>query len=439
MSHTSTSTKPVLDAGATVPGPEFSIDARGEIAQRRLARTEWVLTIGNGGFAMGTAIGTPRRRFHGLFVPALKPPVSRITALQQMHETIVLRPGTDLEEKIELGSYELVGQPAEEPTSPHLIRFEKDRTAVRWVYEVREVEIIKELRMGFRSSECAVRYAIRANAPCQLRVRPLVSLRAFDQLHGAGKVQRFQVDSDERLCTVRAPTGGEDPNSTQPKYALNLMSDSGSFQESIELLRGVRYEFETERGEEQGVSDWEDLFVPGRFVFSFEGGPAREEVMIAHSIGNIKPNTGLFEERTAQTYLEATIRRATEATPGLGGCAGLIIAADSFLVEREHRGETFMTVIAGYPWFADWGRDAMISLPGLMLSTGRLAEARHCLQTFARHLSRGMIPNNFDESAGPPGYNTVDAALWFLHSACRYLEISGDQKWFDDKLSSGVA
>ncbi|MEM1165590.1 MAG: amylo-alpha-1,6-glucosidase [Planctomycetota bacterium] len=413
-----------------------SLDAVGRPAQLELARTEWLLTTGDGGFAMGTALGANRRRFHGLFVPAARPPVRRVVGLSQLHEMLIVDASSERPIRVPLSVEDRAGRPTIEESEaapcPPLIRFERDRSTVRWVYNAAGVELIKELRLGFRAARFAVRYSIRVESPVVLVIRPLAPLRDMGALLPEGESDRFTVVSGERGCVVRcvdpeAPAG-QDP------LELRLDASDGSFTEDRAWLRGCRRLFETERGAEANVDDVEDLFSPGEFRLSVKPSDGPRRLTIAGSLGPTSISPELFEKRAATTYLDATIKRALDANPGLEGCASLILAADAFIVERRHERTSFSTVIAGYPWFADWGRDTMISLPGLLLTTGRYSEARSCLTVFARHLSKGMIPNLFDEQGGEPEYNTVDAPLWFVHAVHAFVRATGEQEWYDEHM-----
>ena len=163
-----------------------------------------------------------------------------------------------------------------------------------------------------------------------------------------------------------------------------------------------------------------------------EGGVEIEVGVCAGDDGFVE---GLFEGvGPSGEAVGGVVRGAEGYDAGLARFRGLVEASDAYLVDREVGGERLKTVLAGYPWFADWGRDTMIALPGLMLVCGRFGEAMACLSTFAAHVDGGMIPNRFDDYGGEPHYNTVDASLWFVHAAAEYLRTSGDEAGYRERL-----
>jgi predicted glycogen debranching enzyme len=207
-----------------------------------------------------------------------------------------------------------------------------------------------------------------------------------------------------------------------------MKSTAGCFMESPDWWYGFYHRAEARRQQD----DREDLFTPGRFICQFEDITARTcEVTVAASTRPIK-KTGIRDGRV--THIQ-DLQKNVLKTAGLKKASGspvktalhrLATASNDFVVRRDVNGEPMSTILAGYPWFADWGRDTMISLPGLLLCTRRFAEARDTLATYARHIRRGLVPNRFDDYGGEPHYNTVDASLWFIHAALEYHRITGD-------------
>jgi predicted glycogen debranching enzyme len=302
----------------------------------------------------------------------------------------------------------------------YLRRFEVS-DVITWEYEVEGVRLRKELHLFWKRDVTALRYTIEPNGrQVELHLRPFVSLRDFHSLRHKDD-SKLEVHSEQRLAIV------SDERSNQK---VELRSDKADFAEQFDWWYGHKYAIETERG----LDDSEDLFTPGGFFFA-----ARETQTVTlwasmQTTPSIDWNAEL-ERRRAETT-----QRRPERSAGRHSDSKIIQrlthAANDFVVDRKSPdGSPGVTVIAGYPWFADWGRDTMISLPGLLLATGRFAEAGQVLCVFAKYVSDGMIPNRFDDYTNEPHYNTVDASLWFVHAAYEYLRLSNDQKTFDATLA----
>jgi predicted glycogen debranching enzyme len=233
----------------------------------------------------------------------------------------------------------------------------------------------------------------------------MVSLRDFHALRQAGWAS-FAAESSERAVTV-----------SEGALSVTITSDGGSFTQQPDWWYGQIYPIESERGQD----DAEDLYTPGRFVLAGSGTTSITLWISLEKIGPMNWDQEL-ERRKVAGSKSLTIGR-------------LLRAANDFVVSRKSPdGSEGSTVIAGYPWFADWGRDTMISLPGLFLTPGRFAEAKQVLGVFAKYVSQGMIPNRFDDYTNEPSYNTVDASLWFIHAAFEYRRTSGDAEGFEKIL-----
>ncbi len=402
-----------------VPSPPLVI-SRGAGA-RALTDAEWLLTTGHGAFAMGSALGAPRRKYHTLLNGAATPPVDRVATVGLLDETLVFDGATPNRETARLGAWHEPGADLDDGASPHLVRFEKDRTAVRWHYETPGATVVKELRLGWRTNAATVRYRIEASRAARLLVTPWVAMRDFHDVRPdpAEKPPTFTV-VDGRTVRMRA---GDD--------VAVMTSDAMAFtaHDRPESL-AVYYDLEHARR----LPDTDHLLAPGRYELEVDPTAGPVVVTINFALAPDEPDPGLAEADPRGAHLDRIGAAARAHDPALAGLEPLIDAADDFLVRRVVDDTPLMTVLAGYPWFADWGRDTMISLPGLMLTTGRFEDARSCLETFARHVSRGMIPNRFDDYGGPPHYNTVDASLWFLHASCVYLSASGDRAGFEGRI-----
>ncbi len=406
-----------------------------------LMEKEWLLTDGLGGFAMGTALGANSRRYHGLLVAATAPPVGRVVALSNVVDDLTMAPGTGAERKASLATFRFGPGPV--TTSPdgwtRLARFEQDETC-RWVFDVDGVQVVREVGLLRDGGGAVVVWRFGAcDRAIRLTATPLAAMRDF---HGAlrrGDGREFWVDWPRTQGAARASVWSAG-------MRLDLACEGGWFEWGPDWWMNFDHERERERGQD----DVEDLFAPGRFVFEIPPGRNERAIgltarLLAGEAAKTPPSDAPAEavravERDAaarRTRRAAQVEAAVKASPALAHvkeAEALVAAADQFIVRRTVDMRPSWTVIAGHPWFSDWGRDALISTPGLLLATGRFEEARAALETFARNVKNGLVPNLFDDRTGAAHYNTVDASLWFLHAACAYLEASGDRKGFDSAL-----
>ena len=400
-----------------VPSPAYTIDRLA--GPRAFYDAEWILPTGHGGFAMGTGSGAPRRKYHTLLNAAANPPVDRVATISSLHESITLDPGSREERIVHLGARRAPGGEIGDATSPSLVRFEKEGTTARWAFESGGVRVVKELRVGWRRNVGAVRYRVTVDRPGRIEITPWFGVRDFHDTRATPNDRPLEFDEIPGGIEARAGA-----------TIVQAVSDVGHFDGRPGLSPLVCfYDLEYSRR----LPDTDHLLGPGRFHVDLEPG-LEAALTIAFSLAPDAPDLALFDTDARADHLAQVTGRAISHDPGLAGLEPLVSAADDFLVQRLVDGAPLMTVIAGYPWFADWGRDTMISLPGLMLTTGRSEDARSCLETFARYVSEGMIPNRFDDYGGPPHYNTVDASLWFLHAARLYLDATGDRAGFDGSI-----
>jgi len=397
---------------------------------------EWVVPDGLGGFAMGTVCGLGMRRYHGLLCASLSPPVCRVMLLNAFDECVHI-PGGDPETGEDLDARLTGFQFADqEPPieNPYLVRFEKGIDSCQWSYEIPVhggcVRIRKALTIADGVGGCRVEYAIesdlQSSMPVTIELRPLVSMRDFHELNHPGTISTgdFAVDrSDSEFgSSVKITRSGFEPS-------LELRADGLAWEANPAIWRGISYDHETRR--QQG--DQEDLLCPG--VFSAKVMPNEPTIIEIEARVNGQPE---IDWEVCSKAKQARVGSAIEhALASAGnpqearlyeGIAKLAQSADDFIVRRlsgEERGkaEDSVSVLAGYPWFSDWGRDTMIALPGLFLCTGRFDEAHQTLTTFAGAIEHGLIPNRFDDAGGSSHYNTVDASLWFVH-ACRQWELA---------------
>lgn len=392
--------------------------------------SEWLLTNGMGGYAMGTPAGINTRRYHGLLVASLHPPVDRVVALSAVADTLTLDPEGPGRLEVALTPFHFRGAPDRPITLPASTRFVRS-VECEWVSTIHSPSglctVTKTLHLFDRRNAVALAYRIEAPGPARLTIRPLTALRDFHTLLAGERIAaRYQARPVESgvLCVTR-------------EAGVHIVGHGGTYHNEPDIWHDAEYVWEARRGQDAT----EDLFSPGWFEFERTDRRPGELVAVLHASIDAMPPGPVEWDRTERTSrVVALIDRTLGGAPDAGGddrdaIALLAAAADDFIVQRGVAGDATTSVIAGYPWFADWGRDTMISLPGLLLATGRHAEAMQTLAGFARHIRGGLIPNRFDDRSGPAHYNTVDASLWFLHAASEYRRVSGDHEGYMDRLA----
>jgi predicted glycogen debranching enzyme len=371
---------------------------------------EWLETNGLGGFSSSTIAGLNTRRYHGLLVAATKPPVGRVVMLSKLEET--LRLGG---RRYDLSANQYPGVIHPEGYK-YQTGFRLDPFPV-FTYLVEGILIEKSVFMLQGENTTVVQYELKekdgnsAHCPlptahCSLEVRPLIAFRDYHSLmHENGSINS-QVQTNEALAVIK-------PYADLP--ALYFAHEAEELEQLAFWYRNFEYREERARG----FDFTEDLFSPFALKFDLN---RRARVSIIAS-------TERREIDRAGDYRQAEIerrRRIVESAPeGDELVTALTAAADQYIVARERE----KTVIAGYHWFSDWGRDTMIALPGLALVTGRFRVARSILSEFARHVDRGMLPNRFPDAGETPEYNTVDATLWFFEAVRSLLAYTNDYEF----------
>ncbi|MCL4220318.1 MAG: glycogen debranching enzyme N-terminal domain-containing protein [Phycisphaerales bacterium] len=390
----------------------------------RALETEWLLPDELGGFAMGTALGVPTRRYHGLLVAAVHPPVERVAVLTQIVERLVLEggglPGAQTDRApSEHWLTPLRFESGPRPTDAGLLTgFEKGPSWVRWVFSLPDGGTMeKRLDLARRRNAARVRYRVEgATRGGRLELRPLLALRDFHAL----------LRRDMHEYSVR--TRGEALIVAARQAGVLIEHEGLTFDDQREQWRHLYYEWESRRG----LDCAEDLFMPRRYLLKIEAG--RDCVCELRFSAEAESGVGgaAFQPAPVPGLEYAVSRVPKKDDEARRAVARLAEAASTFVVGRKAGldGRGGVTVIAGYPWFSDWGRDTMIALPGLLLETGRFGEALTTLELFGRHVRRGLVPNRFDDYTGGAHYNTVDASLWFLHAATEYRLRTGDEVGF---------
>ena len=357
---------------------------------------EWLVTNGLGGFACGTMAGALTRRYHGLLVAALAPPVQR-TVLVAKLEIGVQYGGHDYA----LGSNEYADGTVD-PQGQRLIESViLDGSVPVWRYALGDALLEQRVWMEHGKNTTFVQLSlVRGSAPAMLQITPLCGYRDYHSLgHGGWPLG---VSAVEHGCRIDAFEGA------QPFW---IRADGATVELAPDWHWGFRHRVENERG----LDDTGDLFRPGRLHASLRQG---ESLLIELSIEEVRPEpAALHREQARQAAL---LLRAPSSAPAWVN--RLVLAADQFVARRGNGGQT---LIAGYPWFSDWGRDTMIALPGLLLATGRHGVAAQVLRTFAAHVSEGMLPNRFPDAGETPEYNTVDATLWYFDAIAACVATGG--------------
>ncbi len=377
---------------------------------------EWLVTNGIGGYAAGTATGLRTRVYHGLLVAAEQPPVGRTMLVPGVDETIIYR-GVEYS----LGSI-VWRDGARSPNGSRLIeRFCIQGTTPTWRFRLADAILDRQVRMVHGTNETRISYSLlHAEEPIALSVKVFIADRDHHAtLHGRPGL-RFEP-TDEGIAFVREGT-----NATALWLSLHRGTDAHegvSWHPLDDVYKDQRLRMESYRG----LADIEDLYAGANVRTSLEAG---EEAVLSAKAERTPParDAGPTEpDKRNANLLSAFNDTGDTARSAPSWVHRLVLAADQFLVDRTlDTGETGKTIIAGYPWFGDWGRDTMISFGGITIATGRYPEAAWILRTFARYMDRGMLPNLFPNGTSTPEYNSVDASLWYVEALRQYMEVTGD-------------
>jgi predicted glycogen debranching enzyme len=364
----------------------------------RSLQLEWLEANGLGGFASSTIAGANTRRYHGLLIAATKPPVGRYVLLSKFEETLIIG-----ERRFEL-SCNLYPGVVHPDGFKYLMSFET-APFPRFVYQAEGVKIEKRVFMVHGENTTVVEYEIRSEVPpgARFELRPLIAFRDYHSTTHANGNINSAIDNAPNLVSI-------EPYSGLPRLYLAHNASS------VEPVSNWYFNFEYPVERERGLDCHEDLFCPLVATFDLTATPT-PAIIASTKAHNIVAAPGLRNQEIAR---RASVRKAAPVDDPL--VTTLFSAADQFIVKR---GDLY-SAIAGYPWFSDWGRDTMISLPGLALVTGRHHVAKSILLAYAAHIDQGMLPNRFPDSGEAPEYNTVDAAFWFIEAVRSYLEYTGD-------------
>jgi len=388
-----------------------------------LLKREWIVTNGLGGYASGTVSGAITRRYHGLLIAALPGPLGRVVMWNHVSEFLRFDDG----DVVSLGAEERAGGQLDLKSADCLREFRLEDGLPIWTYHVRGVVLEKRVLLPHLQNTVHISYRLLdgENRP-RLELRPAFNFRHHELQVNKGLAGPYKITAVGSRYEIVAPRPGF------PALRMKMCGCESDFTISSNKIHQVVYRTEQVRG----YAYEGDLWSPGFFHIDFKkheaatllGSTEKWEIIEVLSPEQALASEG---ERRARFLDDA----AAEANSGVG--AELTFAADQFVITpagrfeeaaRAHAaGDEVRTVIAGYHWFTDWGRDTMISLEGLTLTTGRWLEAGYILRTFAYYIRDGLIPNMFPDGAKEGKYHTADATLWFFHALHRYFEATQDR------------
>jgi len=363
---------------------------------------EWLETNGIGGFASGTISGSNTRRYHGLLTAATRPPLGRITTVSRFLERLIIG-----NESHELSACRFSGT-LDAEACQYISQFRLDPFPI-WTFTVGDVVLEKKLFMPNGSNATVVTYSVLGDPKgALLEIKPLLAFVDYHHLQHEDPKFQIAFRSRDAVASVR-------PYPEMPE--VYFLHNAAAIEPTGVWYKSFEYTIEQERG----FDSQEDLFQPFLMRFDFQ----RPAKLIVTTEQSILPSDQLEKDEIERRSELVKTAKATDETRQI-----LTLAADQFIVKRG----SGHTVIAGYPWFSDWGRDTMISLPGLTLSTNRHQVAREIILEFSKHISEGMLPNRFPDEGEEAEYNTVDATLWYFEAIRAYSEASGDYATVQEKL-----
>ncbi len=373
--------------------------------QSSVLELEWLETNGLGGWSSSTLGGAHTRRYHGLLMAATVPPVERKLLLSSLEETIVIG-----DHRYEWGMHVYQSGIVHPQGNQLLSKFSKDLYP-EWIYDFEGVQIRKSLLMIHGENTVVIWYDIlQAPGNCRMEWLPLMAARGYHQLQQEGPGLHWDVDFSNGVFHNR-PDGENNVYISIPE---------AQYHHHPQWYRRFEYPVEQYRG----LDFQEDLLNHGTFFRDIQSGD-RIGIIVSTQPVNGRDPFALAEQEIARrrnlivAQQESDFKRL------------LMLAADQFIVAR---GSELKTVIAGYHWFTDWGRDTMISLPGLCLATGRFEDARKILQAFADVVDAGMLPNRFQDNLEEPEYNNVDGTLWYFIAVYKYLQATGDAEFVLNRI-----
>lgn len=387
----------------------YAIETYGEVIPS--VRREWLLTNGLGGYACGTVADVNTRRYHGTLVAATSPPLGRVVTTNRWGCTLV-----DEAKEHALWASHMRGNIAGDGPE-YLRRFSLKEDVATWEFDADGHKVFKSLFVAWHRNAVALTYRLVPapghDGPLSLRLSPFLSLRRHHDLR----------HSSDASFHVAETADGVWVTTQSASCRIRVADNNAPFEATPDWWYAHTYPLERLRG----MDDREDLFLPGSFKFQPDA-DAGDSVTFWIGVDDLseldlhreqqRRRAGLHRN-PAPTQTQRRLHRA---------------AADFVVKRRRPDGMPGTTILAGYPWPTDWGRDTFIALPGLLLATGRHDVAGQVLSTFAQYASDGMIPNHFVASTHEPLYDTADASLWFINAAFAYLRATKDHDTFDALL-----
>jgi len=388
------------------------ICGRLELAESR----EWLVTNGIGGYASGTVAGILTRCYHGLLVAALNPPLGRTLMLTKLDETVQYGGGTAQAEPryYPLHTNRWTGGSVEPHGFRQIERFGLESSIPTWRYACADALIEKRVWMQMGANTTYVQYhLLRASQPLKLTLKALVNYRDYHSRTQGSGWQMTVVPLDRGVCVAAFPEAAQ----------LTLLSDRAE----VTPAHDWHYGFDLALERERGLSDREDHLHVATLHATLAAGESLTIAASTERKPDMNGETALKHRRIHDSKLLGLWRSSLTVDPKEEFASRLVLAADQFIVNRSTPQDPHgKTIIAGYPWFSDWGRDTMISLPGLTLATGQPDIARSILRTYARFVDQGMIPNRFPDAGEAPEYNNVDATLWYFEALRAYYDDTED-------------
>jgi predicted glycogen debranching enzyme len=388
------------------------------------AGREWLVTNGIGGYASGTVSGALTRRYHGLLFAALQPPLGRTLLLTKLDETAHYG---DIPYNLYTNHWQ--NNVIEPQGYLNIEHFALEGTLPTWQFAIADALLQKQIWMQQGQNTTYVQYTLqRSTLPLKLTLKALVNYRDY---HGNTTANGWQMQSEPVECGLRVVAF---PGAV-PFYLFSASQEDGTQSPALAPAHTWNFGFDLPLERQRGLSDredhlhiatWETILQPGETI-----------TFIASTEPNPELN-GMVALQSRRHYEQQLLQQWQTAQSGLADTAPdwirqLVLAADQFIVDRPLPNQpTGKTIIAGYHWFGDWGRDTMISLPGLTLTTGHLETARSILLTFAKYINQGMLPNRFPDAGEVPEYNTVDATLWYFEAIRHYYKATQDKMLLQD-------
>jgi predicted glycogen debranching enzyme len=387
----------------------------------KLVTREWLVTNGLGGYASGTVGGVPTRRYHGLLVAALPAPFGRRVMLNHLSENIIFPDG----KSINLASEERVNFGLDIPVADYLKEFRLENGIPIWKFQINNVTIERSIILPYRQNSVHITYRLLSGeGPIRIELRPSIHFRPHES--------PVSEESQEYTLNIVKNQFEISTRSDLPPLRLIFYGEKTAFTSEGDSRREIFYRTEDSRGyDSRGL-----LWTPGYFRAFLA--PNRNATLVAsteawETVLALKPDLAYEVEcqRRGDLLYSAEKSISNDIT------AELVLAADQYIISPAGRtedavriyaaGQNLRSVIAGYHWFTDWGRDTMISLEGLTLSSGREREAHWILKSFSYYIKDGLIPNMFPEGERQGLYHTADATLWFFHAIERYLSYTDDK------------